>query len=240
MSNSSAAHRKKAVIMAGGEGVRLRPYTFILPKPLLPVGDTTVLDHIIDCLKTSGFGDIYVSVNYKSREFEGWIESRKADGVTVHLFKEPQKMGTAGLLGLIRELLTEPFCVVNGDLIMNVPLDGMYQRHVETMADVTIGIKSYQLTIPYAVINKDGDGMLESITEKPSYGYFINAGIYILSQSVFTHIPEDQPLDMPTLIDLLRKDNGRIFVYDIGERWLDIGRITDYEKAVELINQWKA
>ncbi|MEO5360437.1 MAG: sugar phosphate nucleotidyltransferase [Nitrospirota bacterium] len=226
--------------MAGGEGVRLRPYTFILPKPLLPVGGTTVLDHIIDCLGDSGFSDIYVSVNYKSREFEGWLESRKDDAITVHLFKEPRKMGTAGSLGLIRDKLTEPFCVVNGDLIMNVPLDEMYDRHIETKADITIGIKGYQFTVPYAVINKDSDDLLESIMEKPSYSYFINAGIYILSQSVFKHIPQDQPLDMPSLIDSLKKAGGRIYIYDIGERWLDIGRISDYEKAVELINQWKA
>ncbi|MBF0515583.1 MAG: NTP transferase domain-containing protein [Nitrospirae bacterium] len=231
---------KKAVIMAGGEGVRLRPYTFILPKPLLPVGDTTVLDHIIECLGSCGFGEVYVSVNYKAREFEGWLESRKADGTVVHLFKEPQKMGTAGSIGLIRDNLTEPFCVVNGDLIMNINIDKMYDRHVETGADITIGIKGYRFTIPYAVINKDGDDLLETIIEKPSYDHFINAGIYILSQSVFQHIPHERRLDMPSLIDSLKKAGGRISVYDIGERWLDIGRISDYEKAVELINQWKA
>ncbi|MBF0554992.1 MAG: NTP transferase domain-containing protein [Nitrospirae bacterium] len=240
MSDHCPSPRKKAVIMAGGAGVRLRPYTFILPKPLLPVGETTVLDHIIDCLRASGFGDVYVSVNYKAREFEGWIESRKADGMTVHLYKEPRKLGTAGSIGIIRGQLTEPFCVVNGDLIMNIPLDKMYLRHVETNADITIGIKGYQFTIPYAVVNKDGEGLLETITEKPSYDFFINAGIYVLSQSVFKHIPEDRPLDMPELIDAVKKDGGRIYVYDIGERWLDIGRISDYEKAVELINQWKA
>ncbi|MCG6552785.1 MAG: NTP transferase domain-containing protein [Candidatus Magnetominusculus sp. LBB02] len=234
------SNRRKAVIMAGGEGVRLRPYTFILPKPLLPVGDTTVLDHIIDCLRTTGFSEVYVSVNYKSREFEDWLESRKADGITVTLYKEPRKLGTAGSLGLIREQLNQPFCVVNGDLIMNVPLDKMYERHLQTRADITIGIKGYQFTIPYAVVNKDKDGMLESIVEKPSYDYFINAGIYILSQSVFQHIPQGEPLDMPSLIDALKRAGGRICVYDIGQRWLDIGRISDYEKAVELINQWKA
>ncbi|MBF0320453.1 MAG: NTP transferase domain-containing protein [Nitrospirae bacterium] len=239
MSDPSAPARIRAVIMAGGEGVRLRPYTFILPKPLLPVGETTVLDHIIDCLRANGFTDVYISVNYKAREFEGWLESRKDGGINVELYKEPRKLGTAGSLGLIRGKLTEPFCVVNGDLIMNVPLDLMYRRHLQTKADITIGIKGYQLTIPYAVVNKNADGLLVDIIEKPSYDYFINAGIYVLSQSVFKHIPHEHPLDMPQLIDSVKKDGGAIYVYDIGERWLDIGRISDYEKAVELIHQWK-
>lgn len=232
-------NKKKAVIMAGGEGLRLRPFTYIIPKPLLPLGDSTILDHTVRCLIKNGFDEIFISVNYRSKRFDKWMSDGEKYNADIKLIKENKKLGTAGSLYLMRDFLTNDFCMLNGDLIIKVALDEMYRFHKQNNADITIGVKMHSLTIPYAIINKSEGGTLLDIEEKPTYNYSINSGIYILSPSVFNIMTHEQHKDMPELIDNVKKKGGGIFVYDIGACWLDMGQFSDYEKAVDIIDQWK-
>lgn len=224
--------------MAGGEGVRLRPFTYVIPKPLLPVGEVTVLEHTIRELARNGIANVFISTNYHARQFQQCVPYGEKYGVKLCLFKESQKLGTAGALYLIKDSLDDPFCVLNGDLIFKVDIAGMFRMHREKNADITIGIKKHNLTIPYAIIERGQNGDLLDISEKPTYTYFINAGIYVLSPSVLASLSTEAYLDMPTLIDLTRGSGGKVLVYDIGDRWLDMGQISDYERAIDLIEQW--
>ena len=228
----------KAVIMAGGEGIRLRPFTYMIPKPLLPIKDITVLEHTIIELKRCGFDEIFISTNYQAKQFEKCLTYGKKYEVIIHLITENKKMGTAGSLYLIAEQFTEPICVVNGDLIIKASLDEMFKFHIRKSADVTVGIKRYNVKIPYAIISKDDERLLD-IKEKPIYNYYIGAGIYILSPSVLKKIDNEQYLDMPMLINNVKSSGGSVLVYDIGDYWLDIGQVSDYERAIELIEKWE-
>ena len=229
----------KAVIMAGGEGVRLRPFTYVIPKPLLPIGNSTILERTIKCLTKCGFGEIFISINYRSQSFEKWMGDGEKYGAKIRLIKEKKKLGTAGSLYLMRDFLTDDFCMLNGDLIIQIDLDEMYWFHKQKNADITIGIKEHRLTIPYAIINKNKDGILYDIEEKPTYKYFINSGIYILNPLIFDIMFHEKHIDMPELIGNVKRAGGDIFVYDIGNRWLDMGQFSDYEKAVDIIDKWK-
>jgi len=233
----------KAVIMAGGEGVRLRPFTYMIPKPLLPVGNITVLENMIQVLKNCGCTEVLISINYQSKQFEDWLYNWKknegGESIKLLLLKEKKKLGTAGSLRLMEDHFTEPFCVLNGDLIIKVRLDEMLRYHNHKNADITLGIKQYNLTLPYAIINEDNNGKLINIREKPTYTYSINSGIYILSPSILKNIPYGQCVDMPGLINSLKKAGRKIVAYDIGDYWLDMGQISDYEIAINLIEKWR-
>lgn len=229
----------KAVIMAGGEGVRLRPFTYMLPKPFLPVGDSTVFEHIIQNLKNCGFDDICISVNYQAKQFRKCLEYREKYGVKIQLSRERKKLGTAGALFNLKRRLKESFCLINGDLLTRTRLDRMHAFHERRNADITMGIKKHDVVIPYAVIQKNALQRLARIKEKPSYRYHINAGIYMLNPRVLRLLRRERRLDMPALIELVRRSSGKVFVYDIGEYWLDIGHLTDYENALDVIQTWK-
>ena len=231
--------KKKAVIMAGGEGVRLRPFTYIIPKPLLPLGDSTILDHTINCLIRSGFDEIFISVNYRSKNFDKWMSDVEKYSANIRLIKERKKLGTAGPLYLMKDFLNEDFCMLYGDLIIKVKLDEMYWFHKQKKADITIGITKHCLTIPYAIVEKDGDETLLEMHEKPTYQYCINSGIYVLNPSIFKFLLNEKYTDMPELIDNIKKAGGGICVYDVGDCWMDMGQFSDYEKAVDVIEKWE-
>lgn len=231
--------RKKAVIMAGGEGLRLRPFTYIIPKPLLPLGDSTILDHSIHCLTRNGFDEILISVNYQSKRFDKWMGDTEQHRASIRLIKEKKKLGTAGSLHLMRDFLNDDFCLLNGDLIIKVKLDEMYQFHKEKKADITIGIAKHCLTIPYAIVDKSEDESLLNMDEKPTYQYCVNSGIYVLNPSIFKFLVDEKYTDMPELIDNVKNTGGGIFVYDVGDCWLDMGQFSDYEKAIDVIETWK-
>ena len=232
-------NKKQAVIMAGGEGIRLRPFTYIIPKPLLPLGDSTILDHSIDCLTRNGFDEIFISVNYRANRFDKWIEKAEGYPAAIRLIKERKKLGTAGSLYLMRDLISDDFCMLNGDLIIKVNLDEMYRFHKEKEANITIGITKHCLTVPYAIVDKDEDESLLEMHEKPTYQYCVNSGIYILNPSIFGYLRDEKYTDMPELIENVKNSGGEIFVYDVGDCWLDMGQFSDYEKAIDVIERWK-
>lgn len=224
-------HRtNKVVIMAGGLGTRLSPLTDTTPKPMLHVGNKPILETIIESFAKYGYSDIILSVSYKSHVIEEYFGDGRALGVNIDYVHESKRMGTAGALSHVQEKLSEPFFVMNGDLLTNINFEHLHNYHVSHGAAATMAVREYDLQVPYGVVNVR-DGSILSIEEKPVHKFFVSAGIYMLSPQVLTHVPQDEFFDMPTLFEKLIAEKKTAVSFPIREYWLDIGRISDYERA---------
>lgn len=225
-----AQRANKIVLMAGGLGTRLSPLTDTTPKPMLHVGNKPILETIIENFAKYGYTEIILSVNYKSHIIEEYFGNGSAYGVKIQYVHESKRMGTAGALALIRNSLTEPFFVMNGDLLTNINFEHMHDYHLSHDAVATMAVREYDFQVPYGVVNVS-EGRILSIEEKPTHKFFVSAGIYMLSPSVLTYIPDDEFFDMPTLFEKLILNEKNAVSFPIREYWLDIGRMSDYERA---------
>lgn len=225
-----ANRTNKVVLMAGGLGTRLSPLTDNMPKPMLHVGNKPILETIIENFAKYGYTDIVLSVSYKSHIIEEHFGDGSAFGVKIEYVHESKRMGTAGALALLRDNLTEPFFVMNGDLLTNINFDHMHDYHLLHDAVATMAVREYDFQVPYGVVNVH-DGKIVSIEEKPTHKFFVSAGIYMLSPQILDHVPEDEFFDMPTLFEKLILEKHHAVSFPIREYWLDIGRMCDYEKA---------
>jgi dTDP-glucose pyrophosphorylase len=223
-------HKNKVVLMVGGLGARLSPLTDNMPKPMLHVGNKPILETIIENFAKYGYTEIILSVSYKSHMIEEYFGNGAAFGVNIEYVHETKRMGTAGALSLMRDGLTEPFFVMNGDLLTNVNFEHMHDYHLSHDAVATMAVREYDFQVPYGVVNVQ-DGKIWSIEEKPTHKFFVSAGIYMLSPKTLTHIPNDNFFDMPTLFEKLIVEKSNTISFPIREYWLDIGRISDYERA---------
>lgn len=223
-------YANKVILMVGGLGSRLRPLTNELPKPLLEVGNKPILETIIANFAKYGFKNIILSVNYKSQMIEDYFGDGSNFGVTIDYIHEDKRMGTAGALSLMREQLTEPFFVMNGDLLTNVNFEHMLEYHLSNQAIATMGVREYDFQVPYGVVNIDGH-QITSIEEKPVHKFFVSGGMYILDTDVLSTIPANTFYDMPTLFEKLLANKQKAISFPIREYWLDIGRISDFEQA---------
>lgn len=220
------------VILCGGLGTRLRPLTNEKPKPLLPVGGKPVLEHIIKALAESGFRQIYLAVNYMADQIQEYFSDGHQWGVQIEYALEKKSLGTAGALSLLQDRLNEPTIILNGDLLTGVDYGKIYNFHIDRKFDLTIGVKPYQIQVPYGVVNLNGD-YVQQLSEKPVYSFFTNAGIYILNPEVISLIPYDEYHDMTDLISLVLAQHGRVGAFPFHEYWLDVGRHDDYVQAQE-------
>jgi NDP-sugar pyrophosphorylase family protein len=219
----------KAVILAGGLGTRLRPFTEIIPKPLLPIGEKAVLEIQIENLKKYGCNEVFLATNYKSDYIENFFGDGTKYGVKLRISKEDKRLGTAGPVKLLQEHLTEPFFVMNGDIISSVNYEKFFNFACSQDSILTIGIK--EIITPFAFGNIFFKGnYVTGIEEKPDLKNTILAGIYVFKPEVFEYIPQNEFYGMDTLIKQLLKDNVPISKYEIEEYWLDIGRFDDFEK----------
>lgn len=223
-------HSNKVVLMAGGLGTRLSPLTDTTPKPMLHVGNKPILETIIENFAKYGYTDIILSVSYKSHIIEEYFGDGSAFGVKIEYVHESKRMGTAGALALMRDRLSEPFFVMNGDLLTNVNFGHMHDYHLSHHAVATMAVREYDFQVPYGVVNVH-DGRITSIEEKPTHKFFVSAGIYMLSPQILQLIPDDEFFDMPTLFEKLIAEKSNAISFPIREYWLDIGRMSDYEKA---------
>ena len=220
----------KVVLMVGGLGARLRPLTENTPKPMLKVGNKPILQTIVEKFAEYGYTDIVMCVNYKSHIIQDYFGDGSKFGVNVEYILEEQRMGTAGALSLLKEKPTEPFFVMNGDLLTDVNFSHLLDFHSFGNSEATMCVREYEYQIPYGVIEiKDSE--ISSIVEKPIQKFFVNAGIYVLSPSVFNYIPENEFFDMPTLFNILIEKQKKVSSFPIHEYWLDIGRMSDFEQA---------
>lgn len=225
------------VIMAGGEGTRLRPYTQVIPKPLLPVGEKPILEIVLKQLQNEGFEDFIVTTGYQGDLIKAYFQDGRKFGVTIAYTTEEKKMGTAGALSLIEKRITEPFLIMNGDILTDLSLRRFMDTHISSGAALTVGIIKYKLDIPYGVIKSNGR-IFESIEEKPRYFFDVGAGIYAASPELLDYIPKGEKMDFPELIKLLKEDGRNVECLEIDEYWKDIGIMEDFEQANAEIGTW--
>jgi NDP-sugar pyrophosphorylase family protein len=225
----------KAVILAGGLGTRLKPFTEVIPKPLLPIGEKAVLEIQMEHLKKHGFEEIYLATNYKSSYIENFFGDGSRYGVKLIISKEEVPLGTAGPLKLLENELSEPFLVMNGDILSAIDFTKFYQFGLQSDAMLSITIK--KIITPYAFGNIYFEGdYVTQIEEKPNIITHALAGIYFMRPDVLKLIPAGEYYGMDLLIKAMLANKLPIAKYDLHEYWLDIGRIDDYEKAQEDFN----
>jgi NDP-mannose synthase len=220
----------KAVILAGGLGNRLKPFTEAIPKPLLPIGEKAILEVQIERLKKFGFDEIFLATNYKSDYIENFFGDGSRYGVKIIVSKETNRLGTVGPLSLLKEQLTEPFIVMNGDVLTLIDFKKLYDYASKLDTILTLSIKKEILPFAFGNIFFDDD-YVTGIQEKPDLITYILAGIYVMKPEVFDHIPHNEYYDMDTLINSFLDKDIKIGKYEMDEYWLDIGRPGDYEKA---------
>jgi NDP-sugar pyrophosphorylase family protein len=222
----------KAVILAGGLGLRLRPLTQAIPKPLLPIGEKTVLEIQISNLKKHGFDEIYLATNYKASYIENYFGNGSKFGVRISFSKEDKPLGTAGPLSLLRKDLKEPFIMMNGDILSNIDFRKFYDASIGKDADLTVVIKRIVTPFAFGNIFYEGD-YVTAIQEKPNIETDVLAGIYMIKPSLLDLIPDDRPYGMDQLIQEMLRKKIPVAKYELKELWLDIGQLEDYNKAQE-------
>jgi len=219
----------QAVIMAGGFGSRLRPLTEDMPKPMLPVGGRPLMEVLLEQLRDSGIRNVNVTTHFRPEKITDYFGDGKNFGVELNYVNEESPLGTGGALGLMPRP-SEPLLVINGDVLTQVDFRAMYAFHQEYKADLTLAVRQYEFEVPYGVIECDGV-FVKGIQEKPSFNYFVNAGIYLLQPDVYEYIPVGKRFNMTDLIQWLM-DAGKVVVsFPVREYWLDIGQHVDYAQA---------
>lgn len=222
----------KAVILAGGRGTRLRPYTTIFPKPLMPIGDKPILEIIIRQLEAQGLRDIIIMVGHLSELIMAFFGDGSKFGVNIKYSKEEQPLGTAGGLDLIRDELDESFLMINGDTLTTLNYSDLIHYHNLNGAITTIALKSRNVKIDFGVVEVDErSNNIESYTEKPTHDKLVSTGISVMRNDVLEFISPNAYLDFPQLIQTLLTAGETVKGYVFDGYWLDIGRPDDYERA---------
>lgn len=222
------------VVMAGGEGTRLKPLTNIIPKPLIPIGDKTILEIIMDKFEAIGCMKFYMSVNYKADILKYYLENAKHQ-YDVSYICEDKPLGTIGSVSLLKDQITTSFFVSNCDIIIEQDYRDVYDYHLNNKNDITIiaALKSYK--IPYGVIETGIDGSMARMNEKPELTYLINSGVYLLQPELINEIPEGEFYHITHLIEKIRERGGRIGVFPVSEKsWIDIGDWKLYAKTINI------
>jgi NDP-sugar pyrophosphorylase family protein len=220
----------KAVILAGGLGTRLRPFTETIPKPLLPIGEKAVLEIQIERLKKHGFNEIFLATNHMADYLERFVGNGSQYGVQLTLSRETKPLGTVGPLTLLKEKLTEPFVVMNGDILSLINHRDFYEFAMRNTSWLTIAVRQHVTPYAFGDIFFNGD-RVTGIEEKPKIIKYILAGIYVLRPEIFQLIPDDTYFGMDLLIKEMLRRELPVIKYDLREYWLDIGQPADYEQA---------
>ncbi len=222
----------KAVILAGGRGTRLRPYTTVFPKPLMPIGEKPILEILIRQLSAQGFKDVIVTVGYLSELIAVFLGDGSKFGVNVKYSREDKPLGTAGGLGLIKEDLGDTFVMANGDLLTTLSFADLVDYHKKENAVATIALKRRHTQIDFGVITIDErTNDIKRYTEKPTLENYVSMGVYVLSRAALNYVRPNEYLDFPNLIQTLLAEGRTVKGYVFDGYWLDIGRPDDYEKA---------
>ncbi len=227
----------RAVVMAGGVGRRLHPLTEETPKPMLRVGERPLLEIIIRQLREAGIKQVQVTTHHKPNKIAEHFGDGRDFGVELTCVEEHRPLGTAGGLALLTPP-TETTLVINGDILTQVDFRAMLTYHLEHKADLTVGVRQYDVSVPYGVVECDGPAVRQ-LREKPVMNFFVNAGIYLFEPVVHRMIPRGQRYDMTDLIQGLLEEGRLVVSFPIREYWLDIGQQSDYEQAQEEVKTWK-
>jgi len=225
-----------AVIMAGGQGQRLRPLTLDTPKPLLKVGDTPIIERNVDRLSMYGIDDIYISVNYLGEKLEKHFGSGEDKGIKIDYLWENEPLGTIGAISQVDEFNNDYILVMNSDLLTNIDFENFFVDFLNTGADLSVLSLPYKVDVPYAVLETE-DGRITSLKEKPSYTYYSNGGIYLMKREVLELIPKNAHYNATDLIEALIEQGKNVRSFPMVGYWLDIGNHDDFKKAQNDVDQ---
>lgn len=229
-----------AILMAGGEGKRLRPLTENTPKPLLVVGDKPIIEYNIDRLINFGIKTINLSINYLGDQLIDYFKDGTSKGIEIKYVRENKPLGTIGSVLLVENFYNDDIIVMNSDLLTNIDFSDFFKTYKESNADMAVATTSYHVDVPYAVLEVEGDGTaVKSLKEKPRYTYYSNAGIYIMNKKLLKMIPENEFYDITDLMDRVLEMNLKLITYPINGYWLDVGKHEDFKKAQEDIKHIK-
>jgi dTDP-glucose pyrophosphorylase len=220
------------VIMAGGQGTRLKPITNIIPKPLVPIGEKPVIEKIIDSFQRLGVKDFYISVNYKADMLEFYFQQHQDPKRQLHFLRENQPLGTAGSLHLLKDKIDSTFFVSNCDILIDQDYSEIYKHHKSEKFQLTLVAALHQHMIPYGTVEIGDHGTLKALKEKPEVTYMINTGMYVLEPETLNLVPENEHFHMTELIQKVRHNGGSVGVFPISESsWIDIGQWAEYQKT---------
>lgn len=220
------------VIMAGGKGTRLKPITNVIPKPLVPVGDKTILEVIMDQFESIGCKKFYMSVNYKADMMEFYL-SQLDHKYDIEFFMEDKPLGTIGSVSLLKGKISTPFFVSNCDSINEQDYRDVYDYHINNNNDMTIVTMVKSFKIPYGVIETGEDGLMVSLKEKPEHTYMVNTGVYILNPNLIDEIPEGEFFHITHLMEKVKARGGRVGCFPVSEEaWHDMGEWPEYLKMI--------
>jgi len=222
----------KAVILAGGKGARLAPYTKILPKPLMPIGDMPILEILLRQLKRHGVDEVILTVGHLAQLLEVFFQDGERLGMKIHYSYEDQPLGTAGPLSLVSGL-DDTFLVANGDVLTTLDFAALVADHQQSGAIATIAMHQRQVKVDLGVIQCNGSNEITGYLEKPTYDFHVSMGIYVFEPRVLAYIPFNQYLDFPDLVLRLIAASERVRGYPYDGYWQDLGRPDDYEQAVD-------
>lgn len=219
------------VLMAGGKGMRLRPLTESIPKPLLEVNGKPMLEHIIGRFSEQGFRRFILSVNYRSEMIVDHFGDGSRHGVEIQYIEEDKPLGTGGALSLLpSDKLSDEIIVMNGDLLTTLNFRQLLDFHRVHGGAATMAVRDYSFRVPYGVVRVDGEHFVD-VVEKPAHSCFVNAGIYVISSDQLQHIPKEVFFDLPDLFSLLKARGEKLTAFPIREEWRDVGSHKDYELA---------
>ena len=225
------------VIMAGGKGTRLDPFTRILPKPLIPIGDKSLIEIIMDEYAKFGMKNFYISIGHKGKMIRAYFEDHESD-YSFQYINEDKPLGTAGALKYIEGKFNSQFFVSNCDIIIKDDYSKIYDFHTEGNYILTIVASMQNYIIPYGVCEIENGGTLKNINEKPEYNFLVNSGMYLLNPDVLKYIPENKFFHMTYLIEKLKKEGFQIGVYPVSEKsWIDVGQWDEYKRSKEIITE---
>jgi len=224
------------IIMAGGKGTRMKPITNVLPKPLIPIDDKTIIEHIINNFTKIGCLSFYVSINYKAKMIRDYFDEIDKN-YGIDFFEEDTPLGTAGSLHLLNGKIKSPFFISNCDILINEDYSEIYKYHQNYKNELTIVGSFRNYPIPYGTLETEEEGRLISLQEKPELSFLINSGMYILEPHLIAEVPENTFYHITDLIEKILARNGRVGVFPVSEKsWIDVG---EWDKYLKMINEYK-
>ena len=221
----------KAVILAGGKGTRLKPYTTVFPKPLMPIGDKPILEIVIRQLKSHGINEIIMAVGHLAELIMAFFNDGSKYGIKIKYSREDHPLGTAGPLALLKEDLNEPFLLMNGDILSTIDYSNLVNYHKKNKSTATIALKRRDIKIDFGIVEMDDSNVIKNYIEKPTIDYLVSMGIYVFEPEILEYITPNEKLDFPDLIKQLISNGETVKGYVYDGYWLDIGRPDDYERA---------
>jgi NDP-mannose synthase len=228
----------QAIVLAGGKGRRLMPYTTVLPKPLMPIGDYPILEVILRQLKHYGFNRVTISTGYLHELIHAYLDSNRTLGLDIMYVHEDTPLGTIGPLRLI-EHLDDTFLVMNGDILTDISYPDLIASHRKNKAIATVATYQRVVNIDFGVLEKDESRKVTAFREKPTYHFDVSMGVYVFSKKILEYVPEGEPFGFDQLMYALTAKKEAVYSYPHNGYWLDIGRPDDYARSIEEFEKYK-